>query len=158
MRHIKIFEAYSSALPNNAVISTEEIKRMSLDEFRAFIEIYVKEKNTEQLFTLIQIFMMYNPGRLSAESHEIVGAYFDEIQRLLGPKMAELEEITDIRKREKVEAMDRRDVNAEIYRLESNIETYKKYLRETEEELARIKAGGTPKYPDGRGWDFHGRS
>ena len=157
MRHIKIFETYS-VLPNNAVLSTEEIKRMSIDEFKSFVEIYLKEKNAEQLFTLLQIFRKYNPMKNDPGVYEFMGIHADDIESLLGYKFAELDEITDIRKREKDEARDRRYVDAEIYRLESHIETYKKYLRETEEELARIKAGGKPKYPAGINPDWHGRS
>jgi len=138
MRHIRIFEAYSSALPNNTVLSTEEIKRMSIDEFKSFVEIYLKEKNAEQLFTLFQIFRKYNPMKNNPEVYEFMGSRADEIESLLGYKFTELDEITDVIRREKFDSR-RSD---KIQQLQADIRNYEYLLKSAKEKLAGLMSGG----------------
>jgi len=53
MKHIKLFEQVSSVLPK--VFTTQEIKNMTQDEFFQVMEMYYREKNPEQAWTLMQV-------------------------------------------------------------------------------------------------------
>lgn len=55
MKHIKLFEQISSEIPK--VFTKEEIKNMTQEEFFEVMEMYYKEHNSTQAFTLLQIWV-----------------------------------------------------------------------------------------------------
>lgn len=59
MKHIKLFEEISSELPK--VFTREEIKNMTQEEFFEVMEMYYKEHNSAQAFTLLQIWVDSHP-------------------------------------------------------------------------------------------------
>ena len=59
MKHIKLFEQVSSVLPK--AFTTQEIKNMTQDEFFQVMEMYYREPNTDQAFTLLQVWAEAHP-------------------------------------------------------------------------------------------------
>lgn len=59
MKHIKLFEEVSSALPSKH--TAESIRRMSVDELDKVVEIYHREGKKDEAHSLIKIWLDSNP-------------------------------------------------------------------------------------------------
>ena len=72
------------------------------------------------------------------EVYEFMGSRADEIESLLGYKFAELDEITDVIRREKFDSR-RSD---KIQQLQADIRNYEYLLKSAKEKLAGLMSGG----------------
>lgn len=150
MKHIKLFEHVASSMPNVATV--EEIKNMTPDQFLDYAELYLKEGNAEQLFTLNQIWFKYNKN-LALEQTFLarLGKMSDAMESLLGPKYQELKSVmNDLKiekdnahrlrinpftKEEKIEALDRGISNAE-----REISDLQRYIENSRRELQSLRS------------------
>ena len=80
MKHIKLFEQIASELPK--VFTTEEIKNMSQDEFFRVMEMYYREPNPDQAYTLLEIWIVAHPeARNNSEWLNKMNKYFNFIDK-----------------------------------------------------------------------------
>ena len=153
MRHIKIFEEVASSMPNVATV--DEIKNMTPDQFFDYAELYLKEGNAEQLFTLNQIWLKYNrylkndvflDGFLSKYG-KMAGA----MERLLGPKFQELASMMDVLKMEKANSHRLKDhpytkeeridlLDRGISSAEREIRDLQRYIENSRRELQSLRS------------------
>jgi len=148
MRHIKIFEHVASSMPNVATV--DEIKNMTPGQFLDYVELYLKEGNAEQLFTLHQIWLKYNmdlfenPYFLDGFLNKH-GKMADAIESLLGPKFQELASMMDVLKMEKanshrLKARTSYTKEEKIDRLEREIRDLQMYIENSRKELQRLRS------------------
>jgi hypothetical protein len=142
-------------MPNVATV--DEIKNMTPDQFLDYVELYLKEGNAEQLFTLHQIWLKYNkdlfenPYFLDGFGSKY-GKMAGAMERLLGPKFQELASMMDVLKMEKAnshrlkahpsytkeEKIDRLDRG--ISSAEREIRDLQRYIENSRRELQSLRS------------------
>jgi hypothetical protein len=80
MKHIKLFEQIASELPK--VFSTDEIKNMTQDEFFRVMEMYYREPNPDQAYTLLEVWIVAHPeAQNNSEWVNKMDKYFNFIDK-----------------------------------------------------------------------------
>ena len=131
MKHIKLFEQISSELPK--VFTREEIKNMTQEEFFKVMEMYYREHNSSQAFTLMQIMLDSKPDlKNDFDFMSKLGKYVpfidtDPTTGSRGNKMADLSREIGLENR-KASAID--DLSKEILRDEEILMRKKARLAE----------------------------
>ena len=149
MKHIKLFEQVYSVLPK--VFTTEEIKNMSQDEFFRVMEMYYREKNPEQAWTLMQIWTDSHREELSnnmtpdfAEKFSKYGEFINNSDMTIpgSGKMGQMADLQSILKSEKKSEMDKKDWNKWIDSMENWVSNHEYSAQSLRRGLEKLKSGG----------------
>lgn len=138
MKYIKLFEEISSELPK--VFTKEEIKNMTQEEFFEVMEMYYKEHNSTQAFTLLQIWVNSSPKfrtenpdfyiKLSKYTNFIDTEHIDAGPLSRGRQMAGFS-------KENSKASAKYDLTKKISDLEQHIKQSEEMIRRNKEKLAK---------------------
>ena len=147
MKHIKLFEQLSSVLPK--VFTTQEIKNMTQDEFFKVMEMYYREKNPEQAWTLMQVWI--NSHREEVESsfdfHNKLAQYVNFINNSdpTSPRSGKIEQIDDLEsilKSEKESETFKKGWHEWIAAMENWISNKEYSAQSLRRDLEKLKSGG----------------
>ena len=149
MKHIKLFEQVSSELPK--VFSTDEIKNMTQDEFFEVMEMYYKEKNSEQAWTLFQIWTDWHReelrNKMTSEFAEKFSKYGEFINSsgttIPGPgKIGQMADLESILKSEKKSERFKKNWHEWIAAMEKWISNKEYSAQSLRKDLEKLKSGG----------------
>ena len=142
MKHIKLFEQIASELPK--VFSTEEIKNMTQDEFFELMEMYYREPNPDQAFTLLQVWTKAHPGvENDMNWFNRLGKYtvFLDNASLFDGGKGRFSKMDDLKRELGLERFDPKSIND----LRQEIARDEKKLMLKKEKLAKIEKESTDK-------------
>jgi hypothetical protein len=147
MKHIKLFEQVSSVLPK--VFTTQEIKNMTQDEFFQAMEMYYREKNPEQAWTLFQIWTDSHQEEIenSYGFHTKLGKYSNFINDSdpTSPRSGKIEQMDDLKsilKSEKESETFKKDWHEWIAAMENWISNKEYSAQSLRRDLEKLKSGG----------------
>lgn len=135
MKYIKLFEEISSELPK--VFTKEEIKNMTQEEFFEVMEMYYKEHNSTQAFTLLQIWVNSHPKSNNFEFFNKLSKYanFIDTEHTDAGPLSRGQQIGDFSK-ENRKASTKYDLTKKISDLEQHIKQREEMIRRNKEKLA----------------------
>lgn len=149
MKHIKLFEQVASVLPK--VFSTEEIKNMTQDEFFEVMEMYYREKNSEQAWTLFQIWTDSHREELRNNMpHDFAGKFskygeFINNSDMTIPGSGKIEQMEDLRsilKSEKESERFKKEWHEWIAAMEDWVSNKEYSAQSLRRDLEKVKSGG----------------
>jgi hypothetical protein len=148
MKHIKLFEQIASELPK--VFTTEEIKNMTQDEFFRVMEMYYREKNSEQAWTLFQIWTDSHREELRNMTQDFIykfSKYREFINSsgttIPGPgKIEQMDDLESILKSEKESGRFKKDWHKWIDAMENWVSNKEYSAQSLRRDLEKLKSGG----------------
>lgn len=148
MKHIKLFEQIASELPK--VFTTEEIKNMTQDEFFEVMEMYYKEKNSEQAWTLFQIWTDSHREELRNIKPDFAVKFskyaeFINSSDMAIPGLGKIGQMADLRsilKSEKESEIFKKDWHKWIGAMENWVSDKEYSAQSLRRDLEKLKSGG----------------
>ena len=146
MKHIKLFEQVSSELPR--VFTTQEIKNMTQDEFFKVMEMYYREKNSEQAWTLMQVWTDSHREEIGtysfAEKFSKYGEFINSSDTTIpgSGKIEQMDDLESILKSEKESEMFKKGWHEWIAAMENWISNKEYSAQSLRKDLEKLKSGG----------------
>lgn len=137
MKYIKLFEEITSELPK--VFTKEEIENMTQEEFFEVMEMYYKEHNSAQAFTLLQIWV--DSDQFERENYDFFiklnkYANFIDTEHTDGGPLSRGQQLSGFSKKNSKASADY-DLTKKISDLEQHIKQREELIIRNKEKLAK---------------------